>query len=341
MTDYLRGMRILFFGPKTFNYERELVRAMERLGAEVTYEADKPWNRTWLKGLFRLFPRVAWLGADYYYRNWLDNVAPKTVDVVFVIKGEGLSPDTLRRMKEIYPTARFVLYLWDSINNVPLIERKFQFFDVLYSFDPKDCESHKNLRYRPLFFLDYYNGLCAEKPSEKKCFFLGTLNGDRPHVLWSLHLALHDGYFLDYWLFIRSALELFMRKLFDRSLRYLDSDRLIGTAMTPAIIAERVSAAAAVVDIEHPNQTGLTMRTFEVLASGRKLITTNRHVKNESFFDPSRVLVIDRFSPIVPISFLESEFIPLPEEFFRRYSIAGWLSDVLSVSVSATRQSLT
>ena len=45
----------------------------------------------------------------------------------------------------------------------------------------------------------------------------------------------------------------------------------------------------AVLDIEHPKQVGLTMRTFEVLASGRKLITTNRSIINHEFYDPLRM----------------------------------------------------
>lgn len=330
MSNYFLGKRVLFCGPKTFNYEHEIVVALERLGAVVTYRNDKLWDVAWLKGMVRLFPRLTWLISDVHYRKWLRFEAPEDVDIVFVIKGESLSPSSLTRMRKKYPNSRFVLYLWDSIANVQQVEKKFFAFDAMFSFDPDDCNNHKLLNYRPLFFLKYYRHSCVRKSLSNSFFFLGTLNGDRPWVLRNLKRALRGRVTLDYWLFVRSKLELILRKLIDRSLRSLDPDRLILIPLTPSIIADRVATAIAVVDIEHPKQAGLTMRTLEVLASERKLITTNYRIRNETFFDPTRVLIIDRRFPTIPDSFLQSEFARLPDEFFARYSIDGWLNEVLT-----------
>jgi hypothetical protein len=322
--------RVLLFCPKTFNYEKEIELALQRRGAEVTYLKDRPWNSALLKGLCRLFPRVAWIIADVYYSKWMEVSAPTAVDVVLVVKGEAVSPRTLRRLRARYPSARFVLYLWDSVSNVRRVETKFGIFDDLFSFDSTDCQVYERLRYRPLFYLEQYRKRSAGVSAGAGCFFLGTLNGNRPKVLWRLELALDGISTLDYWLFVRSGLELRLRMLFDRSLRRLDPKRLIRRPLTSTDIAGRLAAAAAVVDIEHPRQAGLTMRTFEVLASGRKLITTNRRIQNEEFYHPSRILVIDHDCPNVPEGFLCSEFSPLGESFFARYSIDGWISDVLS-----------
>ena len=37
-----------------------------------------------------------------------------------------------------------------------------------------------------------------------------------------------------------------------------------------------------ILDINHPGQNGLTMRTFEALGAGKKLITTNTEIKKLS-----------------------------------------------------------
>jgi hypothetical protein len=329
MTLAFTRARVLFFGPKMFNYEREIIHALEAGGAVVTYMNDKPWEAAWLKALLRLFPRLAWIKADEIYSRWLETDAPPAIDIVLVIKGEGLSPRMLQRLRHKYPAARFVLYLWDSVSNVRGVESKFPAFDTLYSFDPDNCRTHRQLHYRPLFFLEQYRSSSSGQIAGTRCFFLGTLNGDRPRVLRKLADTLQRFAEFDYWLFVRSDLELRLRRVFDRSLRGLDSSRLIRKPMTPADIAARLATAAAVVDIEHPKQAGLTMRTFEVLASGRKLITTNRRIAEEEFFDPTRILIIDRERPEVPESFLRSEVAPLRPEFFARYSIQGWLEELL------------
>jgi len=324
----LRDKNIVFIGPKTFNYEREICSAIQGMGARVFFASDKPWESTLMKAAVRLCPKLLWSAADKHYQSWLDSAVPKDVDVVLVIKGEGLSPRMLSNLRARYPGARFVLYLWDSIANVKYAEEKLMAFDSKYSFDPDDCRRHADFKYRPLFFLDSYRKTGSQKIG-KGCFFLGTLNGDRPAVLVRLLGELQSATTFDYWLFVRSSMEKIVRMIFDPAVRRLDRSRFLQLPMSSSEAASHIERCAAVVDIEHPNQSGLTMRTFEVLASGKKLITTNRNIKDHEFYDSARICVISRTEPIVPDGFLESIPMPLSEHFFQKYSLVGWLTEIM------------
>jgi hypothetical protein len=324
-----QGQRILLIGPKVFNYEREIAGALQRRGAVVSYLNDRPSEGAWLKALLRLFPRVGWLWGDRHYSRWLASEAPAAIDTVLVLKGEGLSPRMLRRLRAHYPAARFILYLWDSIANTPGATSRFGVFDLLYSQDPKDCRTHPALRYRPLFFLRQYQNASSARGPASGCFFLGTLNGDRPKVLGRIATALEGVSPLEYWLYVRSGVELRLRWFVDYALRRLDPRRLIRTPRSAEDIARRFATAEAIVDIEHYRQSGLTIRTFEALAAGCKLITTNRRIEQESFYDPGRILIIDRERPVVSEGFLHSEAPPLPANFFSKYSLDGWLEELL------------
>jgi hypothetical protein len=184
-------------------------------------------------------------------------------------------------------------------------------------------------KYRPLFFLDKYLNREHESTGQG-IFFIGTLNGDRPSVIDRLVKVVELKHRFNFWLFVRSRLELALRKLFDTSLRHIDNSHLIYQPMPAEEISGYFSESAAVLDIEHPKQSGLTMRTFEVIASGKKLITTNRKIVEHDFYDPARICVIDRNAPVIPDDFLTTPLPPLPEEFVAHYSLQGWLSDVLS-----------
>jgi hypothetical protein len=325
---FFYGKRILFFCPRTFNYENEIIDALESMGAKVTFRSDRPEGNVWLKGLLRLFPRLMWLFLDRAHFSWLNRYGPIDSDIVFIVKGEGLSDWFVRILRERYSHARFVFYLWDSVSNVKCVEKKFPFFDTFFSFDPIDCRRMSFFKYRPLFFLERY--LCAEeKASGNGLFFLGTLNGDRPAVVSKVMKSIDKKIKFDYWLFVRSRLELMLRRLIDRSLRSLDSSRLLFQTMPVSIIRQHIGEAAAVIDIEHPNQTGLTIRTFEVLASGKKLITTNRLVMEHEFYDPVRICVIDRNHPDITKEFLTKAPPPLTAEFVEKYSLRGWLKEIL------------
>lgn len=323
----LNGKTILFIGPETFNYEKEIVSELKHLGAQVVYRSDKPGTSFILKVLLRLFPRILWRYSDKIFKQWLAASGPANCDIVWIIKGEGLSPKFIGILRQKYVNAHFVYYLWDSINNVRDAATKFSKFDRVYSFDPQDCQRYKALTYRPLFFLERYRSSMSR--GGNGCFFIGTLNGDRPTVIKRLLRILPEGIEFNYWLFIRNRVELIIRRVFDFSLRALDRSRLLDVPMPSSVVGENFQRSAAIVDIEHPNQVGLTMRTFEVLASGKKLITTNKNIISHDFYDPSRICVIDRDNPNIDPAFFDSTMEPLSASFYDKYSLNGWVSDIL------------
>ena len=65
-------------------------------------------------------------------------------------------------------------------------------------------------------------------------------------------------------------------------------------------------SSRAVLDVTHPRQCGLTMRTLETLGASKKLVTTNTAVRGYDFYDPTNIAVIDRRSPIIDPDFLGS-----------------------------------
>jgi hypothetical protein len=90
------------------------------------------------------------------------------------------------------------------------------------------------------------------------------------------------------------------------------------------------SDSFAILDIQHPHQVGLTMRTFEAMGAGKKLITTNARVKNTDFYNPENILVVERDSvPSIPSGFFLTPYVPPSDFILNKYSINGWLDDVV------------
>jgi hypothetical protein len=91
-----------------------------------------------------------------------------------------------------------------------------------------------------------------------------------------------------------------------------------------------MGASRGIVDVEHPRQRGLTMRTLEVIGAGRKLLTTNLNVKNYPFFSPERIAIIDRHRPRLDPAFFCDPAPPLPDAFAESYSLRGWVDSVFA-----------
>ena len=85
-----------------------------------------------------------------------------------------------------------------------------------------------------------------------------------------------------------------------------------------------------IVDMQHPNQTGLTLRTMEALGSKKKLITTNPDIVNYDFFDPQNILVVDRKKPDISEHFFRTTYSPIPKNIYEKYSVDSWLDQILN-----------
>ena len=81
-------------------------------------------------------------------------------------------------------------------------------------------------------------------------------------------------------------------------------------------------------DINHPNQNGLTMRVFEVLGSGKKLVTTNGDVKKYPFYNTHNICIIDRNNIVMDRSFFDTPFQKIDTDLYKRMSINGWLEEI-------------
>ena len=82
----------------------------------------------------------------------------------------------------------------------------------------------------------------------------------------------------------------------------------------------------SVLDIELSIQDGLTMRTFETLGSELKLITTNKNISKESFYDQNNIMILDRKNINLDLNFFKTSFIT--DEKLLQYSFEHWISNL-------------
>jgi hypothetical protein len=93
-----------------------------------------------------------------------------------------------------------------------------------------------------------------------------------------------------------------------------------------------LASSKVVLDIQHPKQAGLTMRTLETIGAGKKLITTNHLIKEYDFYNSENICVVDRQNPTqnLNLGFFQDAFKPIPESIIENYSIEAWLKHIFS-----------
>ena len=84
-----------------------------------------------------------------------------------------------------------------------------------------------------------------------------------------------------------------------------------------------------VIDIQHPKQIGLTMRTIEMLGLKKKLITTNTDIVNYDFYNKNNICVIDRENIEIDKSFFLSDYDYDTDNCREKYSLDFFINELL------------
>ncbi len=310
-----------------FSYHLSIQAEIRALGYDVTWWNDRGSESSAYKVALRLFPDAVAARSAPIFVDQLKRLDASAVTRVLIVKGEGMSAEFIHALRRCVPQAHMSLYFWDSADNAPRARTIAPLFDSVATFDPVDAR-RLGWSYRPLFARPESIATATEADAfDYDWCFIGTLHSDRYRVIERLRRSdpSRRSYFFG---FAPSRTLMAVRHLADW--RLLKASRQVSTQMMPAAEVTAICRASrAMLDVEHPRQRGLTMRTIETLLSGRKLITTNRHIVDSDLFDPSRVHVISRDHPQVPQEFYEAPFSPVPEVVRSRYTLRRWIVDLI------------
>lgn len=331
MEQTVKNKRILFFAPSFFDYEKVIADKYREFGAEVDLFDERSVTSAWERALLKISPLFFRAKTERYYNRIIQNNKKKDYDYILIIKCDMISPRILLSLRKTFPNARLCLYMYDSIKNVPGIASKFRYFDTVSSFDLEDCEKHKELRFRPLFYGDQFRSKKKEHPYRYDISFIGTIHSDRYSIIKNVEdLAKNRNLETFWYLYLQSRFMYFFYKLTKREFKDTDSTTFDYEKMPAKNIAEVVEDSRIILDIQHPKQTGLTMRTIEMIGMNKKLITTNESITKYDFYNPDNIAVIDRKNIDIPIDFLEKKYCPIPEAVYNRYSLSTWALEVLN-----------
>lgn len=333
MLDPLSGKRILLMAPKFFGYEVEIACALAARGAFVDLLPDRPFVSPFMTATTRFVPSLVIPAATTYYRKCMSGFGRSDYDIIFIVNGQTLSVSLLSELRAEYARSKFILYLWDSIENRPAIIKKFRYFDEISTFDPKASKKY-DLSLRHLFFGAGFTP-DANVTYEYHLSFIGTAHTDRYRVVNQIDSALPKNFGRFWYLFLQARWVYHAYRITNPDFRQTGITTFQFEPMPRQKVQEVFRKSRAILDIEHPLQSGLTIRTLETFGAGKKLVTTNASIMDTEIYDPRNIYVIDRSKPHVPITFLESPYFAPNPEIYERYSLNGWLDEILLAGVGA------
>jgi hypothetical protein len=330
----LKDKKILFIAPKFFGYEIEIKKEMENMGAVVDYFDERPKNSTFMKAAIRLnMKKVVAKEIKEHYKKIIDKSKENKYDYVIMIVPETISENNILDIKNNQRNAEFILYMWDSIKNKKNSLNLMKYFDKVYTFDKTDLTISEKIKFRPLFYISDYEKIADKKSFEYDICFIGTAHSDRYQLLKNLEKqSLEKGLKVYYYFYFPSKILFLFRKLFDKNFKMAKYSDFVFKSLSKQEVIDIVAKSKAIIDIQHPKQTGLTMRTIEMLGAKRKLITTNKNIQEYDFYNENNIYIIDRENPKLNISIIENITFNINQEVYKKYSISSWLLDIIEIN---------
>lgn len=320
---------VLFVSLGFYNYDAKITSAIEKLGYEVT-QFSPIGNYNTIEKLYNAFTKGRFLKKkSLKIQKHFMNDNPKKYDYVLVIVGRHLAPSLLSEYRKAQPQAKFILYLWDDIARVEGYNENKDFYDEIYSFDLKDVKKY-GLKHLPLFYVPDY---LYKKDSKKYVLSLsGTLHSGRV-MLWDKILSKYNLNSKNCYLFLLGMkMKHFIQAILPSKNKWMKLKYIHIKGMKLEEMAIIMRQSMVSLDVQFGSQAGLTIRTFESLASKTKLITTNPYVKQYDFYKYGNICVVDKDDPKVPDDFFSTPYNEIPSEITQQYSLYNWVYTMLGES---------
>ena len=327
--------KILFIAPSFFGYYKEIIKELEMYNCEVDYFCDAPSNTNISKALSRVNKKLIKSSMNKYFKGKImPSVEEKEYDCVFLIVGMTFSffPEMIKEIKEKCKNAIFVMYQWDGEENISFVKGIHEYFDNIYTFDRIDCEKNKIYSFLPLFYTRNYEEVGrkeTDKEFEYDVSYIGTAHPQKLLMVNEMSNKLKDILKKQYiYHYMPSKLKFLYHKLTSKEYKNVKLSDLKLEKVPLDKMMEIFEKSKCIFDAPQQGQNGLTIRTIECLGAKRKLITTNKDIKNYDFYNENNIYVYDG-EVDVGSKFFKTNFEELPKEVYEKYSLRNWLKTMI------------
>lgn len=256
-----------------------------------------------LRGLYEFLG----LKRTVWYGGWKDRL--ETIDTIIVFSNEFI--DILEYIRIKFPHIKIIIWYWNptfihkNANPELLSEEFFQ----KWSFDKKDCSKY-GMRYNTTFYFD--NIKLSKKDIIHDVVFLGANKGRKAELL-KLQNVINDCGLSTYFHIVDKKTN---KEEYDEKFPKLSYSQYL----------DLIAQSNSILDFVQKEQNGLTLRPMESLFFEKKLITNDKQIVKEDFYDPANIFVIgiDDFDNLK--NFINSPYEKVPSNILHKYDVSNWIS---------------
>lgn len=329
----LIGKKVLLLAPRFFNYENSILNEIRKLGGQADYYDERPGNDFFTKLCIRLgYKKILANKINQYYSHILEKVND-VYDFVLIVNTESITKDILIKFREKLSKSKFIIYMWDSVKNKKGQIEFVNLVDKFITFDQNDIEFDNKIKYHPLFYVPEYESISRSVAKYKyDLLFIGTVHSDRYSIIKKIKDQLLANRVMYCYFYHPSKIVFILKKIFDKNFRRIPMREVSFVPLRREQVISLIAQSRVILDVEHPSQSGLTMRTIESFGAKRKMITSNNNIKKYNFYNELNQKVFDRDTSEIVVDdfFFDSPFESRSESVYTSYSLRNWLAEIFA-----------
>ncbi len=336
---------ILLLAPSYMNIYKDIIEGLEKKGYSVTWVRDSqvPGNPH-IYSIPKYRRKRLKKYNEQVKKLWIEimnsDECSKKFDYFLAIDGLMADETLFHILTERNPSIKKVLFVYDPIEGDYQIDYLFKYYDKVFSFDFGDCERF-NLSFLPIYWVP------AKQETEIKydIFGLAALNYDKPQTIHFFqevktiarskglneYIQLYSGRQNKYKNYFWVVVNKLIGKKYYSNKELVENDLFTTQTLTPDEFRRTIQQSRTVLDVQAPNQDGLTARFMWALGLGKKIMTFNWNVKRYPFYSPEQILVLDDSYNGIE-EFINSGVTVSDEKkaIIDRYRIDNWLDTLLN-----------
>ncbi|HKK43042.1 MAG TPA: hypothetical protein VJ963_11580 [Bacteroidales bacterium] len=345
------GYRILLIMPRFYGMELKTKAALESQGHVVVWIENKSlvFDYHGTNSKFKVPRRIySWLFTPRvnFLKKQLKSIENLKFDILFAFNGFIICSFLFNLLKRYNPELRSVIFLWDS-SRMFSWSRETKLFDRVVTFDQADAQSF-GLEYCPNYYIKDKEELINR--SGYDLFFAGKFSTERLNMLdkiidqvsvcnCNLYLKMLIGYRkllhckVLYRFLKLTGLMTPWAKDYVANYEVVEGiskrDFFIREEIGFELLQSEMSLANVILDLSFKGQSGYSHRLIKALASGKKVITNNRNIIKEQFYNKDQVMIIDEDNPIIDYNWIKERRHFEINKYFEGLELSEWLRNFI------------
>lgn len=260
-----------------------------------------------------------WFNQFDNYINKRINISGDSIILFYDRNRFAYDKEFLRYLRKKYKGIKLAytftnIIKYTAANELGYLDKLNDWYDVVYAFDPEDAKKY-GFAYSPLIYdADPLYDKNVKESKENLVFYIGQAKDRLLGLLTCFEKLKELGITADF----------HIANVEKADIKYED-EIVYNKFMTYEECVDSIQKATCLIDIIQGESTGLTIKTCEAVCYDKKLITTNKHVKDYPFYDPKYIRIVESPNDIDKEFFTENRDVRYSQEGKNVFSASSFL----------------